>query len=503
MCRKVCELMVATRKNKPLRRRARKRPGHLVTALVVFIVALASWASAAPTGWRHDGSGRYPSSDAPATWSLDNGHHVVWRTKLPAWANSSPVVVGDKVFVTTEPSTLVALATRDGRILWRDSLTVLDALSPSRATHARAIIAKAKGAETKLLEVQKAQRTLSRRVRKPGPNNEMAGLRTRLTSLEEEQSALRQAIDQAARFWVRPRGDTIGYASATPLSDGKNVYVVYGSGVVASYTHSGRRRWIRWLGEPHRPMRGNTHGHAASPILVGGRLIVGLGTLQALDPTTGDLQWRAGTYDDFGTPVGIEVQGVPAVATPRGHVHRASDGLLMATIGADTVYVGPVADTKRIYWIGSTIVADATASQDYATWAMAISLDALDAYGGSAAPIWRITLGREAVYATPATDKGLLYVVNWAGQLTIIDSRTGERTDQHDLTTGMVSASPVITDGYLYIFGEDGRTIIGHTGRKFTFHANARTEGGRATPYASGGHLYVRSDRSVMNLGGP
>ena len=132
----------------------------------------------------------------------------------------------------------------------------------------------------------------------------------RLRALEEEQGALRGRIAAADLYQARPRRDTIGYAAATPVTDGEHIYAVYGTGVVAAYSVKGVRRWSRWLGEPHRPMRGNPHGHAASPVLVGGQLIVGLRSLQALDPETGQTRWRAGVYNDFGTPAAITV-GVP------------------------------------------------------------------------------------------------------------------------------------------------------------------------------------------------
>ena len=174
---------------------------------------------------------------------------------------------------------------------------------------------------------------------------------------------MRQTIDAAEPYWARPRRDTIGYAAATPLSDGHSVYALYGTGVVTAHSVAGKERWRRWLGEPHRPMRGNTSGHAASPLLVGGQLIVAMGALHALDPATGATQWRGGIYADFGTPAAVRVKGTPAVATPRGLVHRASDGELMADVGANTLYVGPVTDGERVYWVGSTVAADATVSK--------------------------------------------------------------------------------------------------------------------------------------------
>jgi outer membrane protein assembly factor BamB len=467
---------------------------------MVTLVGAMSVAHAGPFGWRNDGSGHYPGG-APSSWSLATGDQVRWRTALSSWANSSPVVAGGHVFVTTEPATLHALSTKDGRVLWQDSLDVVDALDATEAKAARARIAAAKGAETTLRALQRRQRTLARALRKPGDPAAREALRSELAALEAEQSRLRTTIDGAERFWVRPRGDTIGYASATPVADDERVYVLYGSGVVAAYSHAGTREWVRWLGPPHRPMRGNTHGHAASPLLVGGQLIVALGTLQALDPKTGAVTWRAGVYNDFGTPAAITLAGTAAIATPRGAIHRASDGKLLADVDANTVYVGPVEGEQHIYWIGSTVVADATASKDYGTWAMAVSKRALAR--GDTTPSWRVRVGTEAVYATPALHAGLLYVVDRAGRLNVIDALTGTQSGPYELPTGTVSSSPVIAGKFLYIVGEDSRAVIGRTGRPFTFQASVQTEGGRSTPCASEGRLYLRSDSAVISLGAP
>jgi len=257
-------------------------------------------------------------------------------------------------------------------------------------------------------------------------------------------------------------------------------------------------------------MRGNPYGHAAAPILVDDNLIVAIGSLHALDPVTGQVRWRAGVYDDFGTPVAVDVMGTPAIATPRGLVHRARDGVLMADLKANMVYVGPITAKGLVYWIGSTAVAasdhlvdGATATKDYMAVAMAVATRELDADGAWIKPAWRVPLGREAIYATPATDGEQLYVVDRGGRLTILDAQSGTKTGDYDIATGLISASPVIAGGLLYLFGEDGRAVIGHTGPRFSFHALCQTEGGRSTPYASDGFLYIRSEQSLMQVGAP
>ena len=473
----------------------------LSLALLSLLLLASSPAEAQSVGWRYDGSGHYPSA-APTGWSLTSGDRVKWRAPLAGWANSSPVVAGDTVFVSSDPFTLQAFSATDGRELWRAEHPVINALDLAESALAKALIADAKKAELALKAAQKAQRAVARKLRKPGESGSREALRKKLAALEAETSALKATIEEAERYWARPRNDTIGYASATPIADEDKVYVVFGSGVVAAYTHIGERIWVTWVGTPHRPMRGNTHGHAASPLLADGKLIVALGTLQALDTDNGRLIWRAGVYDDFGTPAVVNLGGSVALATPRGQIYRASDGKLLSDADTGIVYVGPVQDDEHVFWIGSTIVADATANKDYGTWATAYAKRDLRGTDPAPKPLWRVRVGTDAVYSTPAVHKGLIYIVDRSGRLYTLETKGGELKGPFELPTGMTSASPLVAGDFLYVFGEDGRATIGRIGARFTFHSNVKSEGGRATPTVHRGALYLRSDTSLIRVGG-
>ena len=120
--------------------------------------------------------------------------------------------------------------------------------------------------------------------------------------------------------------------------------------VAAKHDLDGKRLWIRWLGEPPRPMNGNPYGHAASPILVGAgaamRLIVPFGRLQALDPSDGHVIWAAAEpYRDFGTPAVLRPSSRdPLIISPDGAIHRASDGTLLEARVDPVWFNGPIAE---------------------------------------------------------------------------------------------------------------------------------------------------------------
>src|SRR5579862_8330496 len=77
-----------------------------------------------PVGWRGDGKGRYPAADPPTVWgrkkvgSAYESRNIVWSTRMPAVSVATPIVVGDRIFVTAEVNDLVCLDKKSGKVLW-------------------------------------------------------------------------------------------------------------------------------------------------------------------------------------------------------------------------------------------------------------------------------------------------------------------------------------------------------------------------------------------------
>ena len=101
-----------------------------------------------PVGWRGDGTGHYPAQNPPTVWArtqTDSGYAtkgIVWVAQMPNKSVSSPIVVGDRIFLTTEVADLVCVNKKSGRILWIRSNPEFDGLSedvrkaiPSRPTN--------------------------------------------------------------------------------------------------------------------------------------------------------------------------------------------------------------------------------------------------------------------------------------------------------------------------------------------------------------------------------
>jgi outer membrane protein assembly factor BamB len=99
-----------------------------VSLLFVFLVALATITGAANwPNWRNgaDGSGVTSETNLPLNWSATE--HVAWKVALPERGNSTPVIWGDKIFLTQalekeKKRTLMCLAKTDGKLLWKQEV---------------------------------------------------------------------------------------------------------------------------------------------------------------------------------------------------------------------------------------------------------------------------------------------------------------------------------------------------------------------------------------------
>ena len=274
----------------------------MVVSVVVVMLCTATAAREAAgadarMGFRGDGTGNFPDANPPVKWSATE--NVVWKTPMPGRSNSQPIVVGDRVFTCSEPSTLLCVSAADGKILWSDTVTFFDTAAEDDP-EAAAIIAKVNAGKT---EKEK----------------------------EAVKESLKKDILRCEYFDMPPVmgehfGFTFEYTMPTPTSEGKQVYVVYGTGLVAAYGLEGKRQWVRMLAKPT-----SATGYSANPLLAGGRLVICMGgRLYGLDPATGKSAWEVDHKERYGSPVRALVGGAELVVMPYGKVYRASDGKLMA-----------------------------------------------------------------------------------------------------------------------------------------------------------------------------
>jgi hypothetical protein len=105
---------------------------------------------------------------------------------------------------------------------------------------------------------------------------------------------------------------------------------------------------------------------------------------------------------------------------------------------------------------------------------------------------------------TPIVYDGLLYVIGNAGIFDCYDAASGQEIYRERLPhqgSGF-SASPVASDGKIYMSSEDGEVFVVRAGKKFgLIGRNAMGEPLMATPALAGGTMYVRGERHLFAVG--
>lgn len=246
---------------------------------------------------------------------------VFWHTPLPGPSYATPIIVGDRLFVTSEPSDLICLDKATGKPRWvrsHPSWLAVDAADRAEFDDRDELDGLAKKLED-----------LNTAFLKPMDDKTRQERRKLATDLTER-------VKKANRKYAPRFGWGGGNSGPTPTSDGKHVFVWHGeTGVLACLDLDGNRKYVRF----HAPGRGGEHGFNSSPVLVNDLLVViGGGCVLAFDKATGAERWRQENYRHpcYPTLVVGKVGDVPVVVTADGSVYRAADGkLLQGAFGRD------------------------------------------------------------------------------------------------------------------------------------------------------------------------
>jgi len=79
-----------------------------------------------PVGWLGNGSGHFLGAEPPLDVDEYQGKGILWKIPMPAFSQTQPIVVGNRVFTSSEPGTMICVEADTGRILWQDSLAWLE-----------------------------------------------------------------------------------------------------------------------------------------------------------------------------------------------------------------------------------------------------------------------------------------------------------------------------------------------------------------------------------------
>ncbi|HWP42638.1 MAG TPA: PQQ-binding-like beta-propeller repeat protein, partial [Blastocatellia bacterium] len=412
-------------------------------------------------------SGIAENQGLPDRWDPKTGENILWRTPIPGLAHSSPVVWGNKVFVTTAVSS-------DPKATFRPGLYGDGDASTDRSRHRWVLYALDK----------RTGKILWERVAHSGV-----------------------PIDK--------RHIKSTYANSTPATDGRIVVAWFGSQGVYAYDVDGRFLWKVDLGRLDLgayDIPTYEWGPASSPIIWNGLVILQCDTqadsfILALDADTGKTVWKTERDEipSWGTPTVAQTPAGPELVANASNYIRGYDprtGKELWQLGRSSKITAPT----PIFADGMFVVASGRAPERpiYVVRAGARGDITLPEGQTSGGPIVWSRTGRGSYMPTPLAYNGILYVLANQGILDAYDLRTGEEIYRQrlPLVGSGYSASPVAADGKIYLSNEDGEILVIRAGREFAHVAtNSMGELLMATPALSDGVMYVRTSASLFAIG--
>jgi outer membrane protein assembly factor BamB len=409
-------------------------------------------------------SGVTEGKSMPVKWDAEKSINVLWKTPIPGLAHSSPVVWGNRVFITTAVSSNPKEETRFG--LYGDVAPVKE-----ESKHTWKVYCLDKQTGKILWE--------------------------------------RVAYEGMPKVKRHPKST---HSSSTPATDGRHVIALFGSEGLYCYDLNGKLLWKQdpgvldagWFYDPDYQWE-----YASSPIIYKNLVILQADIqknsfIAAYDIKTGKQVWKTAREEipSWGTPTIYEgktraeliTNGTKAI---RGYDPLTGKELWRLTPNSEITTPTPIvahdlifvtsgyAPIQPIYAIrpganGDISLKDNKESNEFIAWSKN--------RGGPYMP-------------TPIVYGELLYVCSNQGVLTAYNALTGERVYQQRLADrgGSFTASPVASDGKLYLSSEDGEIFVVKAGPKHELlSVNPVGEVLMATPAISDGMLIVRGIKSVF-----
>jgi len=410
-----------------------------VISIIAFLVVIGTAAAENWPHWRgqrHDGTSL--ETNLPVKWSKTE--NVLWRLPLPGFAGATPIVWEDRIFLTSaEGDDLVLLCvSTSGKRLWKRTV---------------------------------------------GTGNRVV------------------------------RGGEGNSASPSPSTDGKHVWVFMSTGDLACYDFEGNEVWKSNLQEKYGDFN-MFFVMASTPLLDGDQLYLqlihsGAWPVLALDKATGNEIWKHERKSD------AEGESEQSYASP--FLYRDDKHKFLLVHGADYITAHSLDDGSEIWYCGGLnpkdnynrslrFVASPVAVPGLIVVPSAKNGPVLGLKPGGKGNItkskewhlWRRENNTPDV-PSPLVHDGLVYLCRENGVLICMDAKTGEEIYQERVHQGRrrsprYRASPVYADGKIYLTARHGVVTVVKAGRKFEILAfNDIEETISASPVISNGRLYLRS----------
>ena len=322
-------------------------------------------------------------------------------------------------------------------------------------------------------------------------------------------------------LWKKPLGGgdhkmrKQNMSSPSPVTDGRHVWVMTGTGVLKAFAFDGREVWTRDIPKDYGAF-GLNWGYASSPLLHEDALYVqvlhGMKTddpsyVLRIDKATGKTVWKVER------PTDAQRESPDAYTTPA--LLRVGDKVEIVISGGDVVTGHEPATGKELWRMKGLnpgnnpfhrIVASPVAAGDV-VYTPSRERPLLAVRAGGRGDVtdthraWAFDSGPDV--PTPVTDGRYFYVVNDKGIVYCLDAKSGETIyGPQRIRPGTYSASPVLADGKIYVTNEEGITTVFSAGPKFEVLAeNAFDEFVLSSPAVSDGQIFIRTSGHLYAIG--
>ncbi len=411
-------------------------------------------------GWRGPG-GRGVSAEKGIAVRWDLSKNLRWKVEIPGLGHSSPIVWGNRIFVTT------AVSSDPKQDNWQKGFFAGD--------------------------------------RKP----DTAEISWQLLCFDRDTGKLLWQQTAVRKKPVNARHTKNSYASQTPVTDGTYVYAFFGDQGMYCYDFHGKLIWSRDLGN-FTMRRG--WGTGSSPVIYGDLVIqtcdqeTGESFIIALDKRTGRTVWKSARDElsSWSTHY-LYLEGArPELIVNASRAIRSYDpvtgNLLWECRGPATSITVPTPTSSHgLIFVSSGFIAEQvrpiTAFRPGATGDITLKEGEMK----SDVVVWRQPVAAPYI-PSPTAYGDYVYVLLDQGFIACYEAKTGREVyGRTRIDVGAnFSASPVVIDGMLYCASEDGDVFVIKTGPKYELVAkNSIGEPIMASPAVSGGYMFIRGIRHL------
>lgn len=434
----------------------------LGTALAIGVLAVSN--SRAAGEWPQfrgpQSNGHAESANLPLKWS--ETENVSWKVAIPGTGHSSPVISGDQIWLTT-------------------------------------------AVESKLTEEEEKQRLAAI---KNSRGLEIAGsISLRAICVSRKSGTVLHDIELVKVDEPEPIHSLNSYASPTPILEAGRLYCHFGTyGTVAVDTKSGK---ILWTNAEHHVDHQN--GPGASPALWQDHLIInfdGIDTqyVAAIDRRDGKTAWRTKRSGKMNEKMEFQKSYCTSAI-----IEDEERGSQVISPGADWVYSYDPANGKELWKASYGTLGFSTvplpvfgnglvfvSTSFIRPRLLAVRYDGSEAKDGSLVE-WQMD-GQLPQKPSMLLIGDELYFINDKGIGMCLDARTGSEHWKERIE-GNYSASPVFANGRIYLFNQEGKSVVIEASKQFKHLSENTLDGGfMASPAVAGSALFLRTESHLYRI---